>query len=129
MEQPAIVIIEDHDAVRSALAGLVRIAFPGYAVLETEDGVSGLAAALAHPAVLAIVDVSLPDTDGLQLVARLCRERPALRVLVISQHPASIYAPRALAAGACEFIPKERLHEDLVPAIARALEPRPDHGA
>jgi DNA-binding response OmpR family regulator len=112
MKQPSILVIEDNSAVRGALAEFLRAAFPGYAVLESGDGAAGLDAARGHCAVLAIVDATLPDMDGLELVARLRIADPALDALVISHEPAS------------GVIPKDRLHEDLLPAIERALELR-----
>jgi len=115
MLQPSILVIEDHAAVRSALAALVRIAFPGYAVLESEDAAAGLAAARGHSAVLVIVAATLPDMDGCELVDRLRIADPALDALLISHEPGS------------GVIPKDRLHRDLLPAIARALALRKRH--
>jgi DNA-binding response OmpR family regulator len=109
MLRASILVIEDRTDVRSALADLLRIAFPGYAVLESGDGAAGLAAARGHCAVLAIVDATLPDMNGRELVERLRITDPALDALLISHEPAS------------GSIPKDRLHEELLPAIERAL--------
>src|SRR5688500_16337210 len=129
MDPIVILVIEDHPAVRGALGSLARFAFPGCAVLECADAASGLASAREHCPALTIVDVSLPDIDGFELLIRLRNEQPGMSVLMISQEPAAIHAPRAHALGACGFVAKERLHEELVPMMARALAlrsvPRP----
>lgn len=112
MLQPSILVIQDHGAVRSLLADLLRVAFPGYAVLESGDAATSLAAVRGHCAVLAIVDATLPDMDGRELVERLRIADPALDALLISPEPGS------------GLIPRDRLHEELLPAIERALAAR-----
>jgi len=125
VEHPTILVVDDHAAVRAAVGALARFAFPVCAVIECASAAHGLAAARAHWPVLAIIDVSLPDMDGLELMVRMREVVPGLSALVISQHPASIYAARAHAMGASGFISKERLHADLLPAIAQVVGPPP----
>jgi DNA-binding NarL/FixJ family response regulator len=127
VERFTILIVDDHAAVRAAVGSLARYAFPGCAVIECGSAAHGLAAARAHWPALAIIDVSLPDMNGLELMVRMRESVPGLSVLVISQHPASIYAARAHTLGARGFISKERLHEDLLPAIAQVIGPPPPH--
>jgi DNA-binding NarL/FixJ family response regulator len=128
MDRIVILVVEDHAAVRAALGNLARFAFPGCAVLECADAATGLASAREHSPAIAIVDVSLPDMEGFELLIRLREELPNTSVLMMSQEPASIHAPRAHALGACGFVAKDRLHQDLVPTLAHALalrSPRP----
>lgn len=58
------------------------------------------------PVDLALVDVSLPDMDGIELVQTLHAERPNLRCLMLSGHQESNYVQHALAVGACGYIAK-----------------------
>lgn len=129
MDGPVILVVDDHAAIRAALAELTRSAFPNYTVLECSDAAHGLAAAKQHRPELAVVDVALRDMDGLELVARLRNARPGISVLVASQHWAPLLAARAYALGACGFIAKQRLHDEIVPAIAKALALRGVGGA
>ena len=70
---------------------------------------------------LALVDVSLPDMDGIQLVSELQRQQPALYCLMLSGHQEESYVKRALAVGARGYIAKGNPLE-LIEAIRRALQ-------
>ena len=72
-----------------------------------------------HDAELAIVDLSMPGMSGLDLIARLKREFPRLRVLVLSMHAEEQYALRAFQAGANGYVTKDRAPAELVTAVAK----------
>jgi len=71
---------------------------------------------------LAIVDLSLKGGSGLALIGDLVRKRSRPAVLVLSMHDESVYAERALKAGAKGYIMKEEASENLVGAIHQVLE-------
>ncbi len=68
-----------------------------------------------------IVDVSLAQGDGIDLVRDVHAQRPELRMLVLSMHDETIYAERLLAAGASGYIMKEAAFEQLLIALRRVL--------
>jgi two-component system invasion response regulator UvrY len=70
---------------------------------------------------IAILDLSLPDRSGLQLLADLKREHPELPVLVLSMHAEDEYAVRALRIGASGYVTKESAPEELVTAVQRIM--------
>ena len=70
---------------------------------------------------LIVVDLSLPDMDGIQLVGELRARQPDLRCLMLSGHQERNYVERALAAGACGYIAKGNPLE-LIEAIRRVLK-------
>lgn len=70
---------------------------------------------------IVVLDLSLPDRSGLQLLAELKHERPALPVLVLSMHAEDEYALRALRAGAAGYVTKETAPEELVTAVEKVM--------
>ena len=70
---------------------------------------------------IAILDLSLPDRSGLQLLADLKREHPELPVLVLSMHAEDEYAVRALRIGASGYVTKESAPEELVTAVQKIM--------
>jgi DNA-binding NarL/FixJ family response regulator len=81
------------------------------------------AVAKLHPD-LALVDVSLPGKDGLELVKDFKALHPGLRILAISMHDESLYAQRMLRAGASGYITKQQPPEELIRAIRQVFSDR-----
>ncbi len=114
-----ILIVDDHPAVREGLAA--RIAN------QTDMEVCGEAADLSQAIQLVkqlepdvvIVDIQLKHSDGLQLVRRIKTQNEAVGILVWSVYPDTIYAERALNAGALGYINKEHTTGRIVEAIRR----------
>lgn len=110
-----VLVIDDH----RTFADLMRLALDAQSDLHCA-GVAhsvdeGLRAAAAIPCTAAIVDLGLPDGDGTQVVAALRRRTPDARIVVLTAHPRSDLARRALAAGADRVLPKRgRLDEVLL---------------
>ncbi|WPL18220.1 Response regulator protein VraR [Thiorhodovibrio winogradskyi] len=119
-----LVIVDDHPLVREGLK----------AVLSRESGLrvigeaGGLGDALAliqtcEPD-LAIIDLALADGDGLDLIKRLKAHHPALRMLVCSMREESLFAERALHAGAIGYIHKSEVAQHIVDAVRTTLQGR-----
>jgi DNA-binding NarL/FixJ family response regulator len=70
---------------------------------------------------LVILDLSLPDRSGLQLLSELKRERPDLPVIVLSMHAEDEYAVRALRNGASGYLTKESAPEELISALQKVI--------
>jgi two-component system invasion response regulator UvrY len=68
-----------------------------------------------------ILDLSLPDRSGLQLLTELKRERPDLPVIVLSMHGEDEYAVRALRNGASAYVTKESAPEELITALQKVV--------
>ncbi|HQH73678.1 MAG TPA: response regulator transcription factor [bacterium] len=112
-----VLVVDDHPIVREGLALLFRQKMDLEICGEAEDAEQTLAAIAARPPDIAIIDITLKNSNGLDLI-RLLRDRhPSLPVLVLSVHDESIYAERALRAGARGYIMKEELTEKVVEAI------------
>ncbi len=112
-----IVIVDDHPVVRQGLVALIDQQ-PDMIVCGESDTVAGALAriASARPAV-AVIDMSLGLESGLQVVKALDASASEVRVLMLSMHDETLYAERALAAGARGYIMKQEAMGNLIDAI------------
>ena len=107
--------------MRARLRAYLELILPSCRVVESWSGSQALELCASERPELVLVDIGLPDTNGIALTARLRTLSPAPVVIVISYHDGKDYAARARAAGAFTYLVKNRLASDLAPAIARAL--------
>jgi DNA-binding NarL/FixJ family response regulator len=116
-----ILVVDDHPIVRQGLALMLNREADFVVCGEAEDATGAmLVMASARPDVL-IVDISLNGPDGLDLLKNIRTTHPALPVLILSMHDESIYAERALRAGANGYIMKQEATEKVLVAIRRIL--------
>jgi DNA-binding NarL/FixJ family response regulator len=121
VEPPAVLIVEDHAAMRAGLSVLVQTAFPGCRVLEADNSARALAVCFEHQPRLVLMDVCLPDANGIEFTGRLLKLFRDIGVIIVSNLTAQVYFEQARAAGALGYIVKDRLSDDLIPAIAGVL--------
>jgi DNA-binding NarL/FixJ family response regulator len=119
MTRIRIAIVDDHTIVRDGLARLLS-SDPEFDVVGVcADGASALRLAeSARPSVL-LLDLALPDANGLDLIGPLAERSPETRVLVLSMHAEPAYATAALARGAWGLVSKAASPEELALAIRR----------
>lgn len=120
MSRPSILLVEDHKVMAEALTTILnkRGKFEVSDVAETaEDALESLAGRQVD---LALVDVVLPHTSGIDLVAMIHEKYPELPCLMISGRNASQYVKRSLAAGARGYVLKDDIH-DVIKGIRRVL--------
>lgn len=116
-----ILIVDDHTIVRQGIAQLVNRE-PDLDVCEEAGDAESAVAVLAKTAVdLAIVDISLPGTSGIELVKQIRDSHPQLPVLVMSMHDEALYSDRAFRAGAKGYVMKQEATEKLLAAIRKIL--------
>ena len=115
-------IVDDHPIVRQGLVQLVD-GEPDLAVCgHGDDAYQSLAAIRSARPDLVLLDVSLKDADGLELLKEIKAFDADLRVLMLSMHDESLYAERALRAGANGYIMKQEAPHALLAAIRKVLE-------
>jgi DNA-binding NarL/FixJ family response regulator len=117
----SILIVDDHPLFREGLVHL--IGHERDLAVAGEAGTAAEALALVEkirPA-LVLLDISLPDRNGLELIKDLHALRPELPVLVISMHDESLHAERVLRAGARGYIMKQEGGGKILDAIRRVL--------
>lgn len=117
-----VLIVDDHPIVRQGLRRMIELE-PDLAVCgeaQTEKEAREAIRELAPDVV--IVDISLGQGDGLELVRDVHAQRPELPMLVLSMHDELIYAERLLAAGASGYIMKQAASDQLITALRQVLE-------
>ena len=116
-----IMIVDDHPIVRHGIAQLLNGQTDMEVVAEAEDAESAMRQLRDQTFELLIVDISMPGLSGLDLIRRIKAKDAHIPVLVLSMHDESVYAERALAAGARGFLMKHEATEKLVSAVRKLL--------
>jgi DNA-binding NarL/FixJ family response regulator len=116
-----IVIADDHPVVRQGIRQIVGAAGDMLVADEATDGRELLQRARRTPHDLVLLDLSMPATDGLDVLKQLKRERPKVPVVILTMSPEDEFAIRALKAGAAGYLTKEGAPIELVGAIRKAM--------
>jgi DNA-binding NarL/FixJ family response regulator len=114
-------VVDDHPIVRQGLTLLINQEADLTVCGEAEEMHSALSAIQATRPDILIVDISLNGPDGLELLKNIRLTSPRLPVLILSMHDESIYAERALRAGANGYIMKQEATEKVLVALRRIL--------
>jgi DNA-binding NarL/FixJ family response regulator len=117
-----IFIVDDHPIVRKGLTQLINQENDLVVCGEAESANSALEVLKKLKPDLAIVDISLQGVDGIELIKTMKIRYSSLPVLVVSMHDESVFAERALRAGARGYIMKQEAIERMMEAIRRVLK-------
>ena len=120
-EPTTVLIVDDQALLRNSLRSFLQHAFPDCIFLEAADGASAIEACGTHRPKLILMDVCLPDANGIELTTRVKTLLPDARVIVMSYKSGKAYVKRALAAGGWAYICKDRLVTGLIPMITEAI--------
>src|SRR5207344_3167775 len=117
-----IMVVDDHALVRRGMAYVVKEGFPEADVVEAESSAAALEVFHGGTEIdLALVDVRMPDLDGLELLRAIKAEWPSVPVIMLSTYENAPYVKRALADGASGYLLKDATPEDLGQAINVAI--------
>jgi len=116
-----IMIVDDHALVRRGMAHVVRECFGDADVEEAAGADEAIRVMEADPVDVALVDVRMPNTDGLELLHDLRTRWPKVPVIVLTTFDHAHYVRRALAEGAAGYLLKDATPEDLEQAIRVAI--------
>jgi DNA-binding NarL/FixJ family response regulator len=122
MGQVRILLIDDHPLVRQGLREVIRFCQPFVIIGEASNAAETLSLLDDQMWNLVLLDLSLPDEDGFQLLKKIKQLHPNLPVLVVSMRPEEHYAVRVLKAGASGFVSKADASEKLCKALKQVLE-------
>ena len=120
-EKRKVLLVDDHPIVRQGMALLINREPDLIVCADAEESNAALQALESCRPDLAIVDISLPGRDGLELLKMIRARDPQLPVLILSMHGETIYAERALRAGANGYIMKQEATDKVLVAIRRIL--------
>ncbi len=121
-----IVVVDDHPLFRKGLEQLINSSDDAFSICgEAGDAAEGMSVIRQLKPDLVIVDLSLPGANGIELIKNIRAEFQKLPVLILSMHDESLYALRALRAGAQGYVMKQEALENVVNAIREVLAGRP----
>ena len=120
MEPIRLLLADDNADFRAAVLEFLR-SQPGMSVVgQASDSRTALAQARVLRPDVILLDVGMPDLNGLETARLIGRDSPGVRVIMLLPIVSQEYADAALDSGAVGSVPKERLDIDLIPAIAAA---------
>jgi two-component system uhpT operon response regulator UhpA len=112
-----IVLVDDHPIVRTGFKQLLELE-PGWEVVAAVGGARELAAwMLTASCDVLVLDLSLPDGDGLVMIRHLVAQRPDMAIVVLTMHDNDLYVQDALSAGARAYVTKRSAPDELIEAI------------
>jgi DNA-binding NarL/FixJ family response regulator len=117
-----ILIVDDHPIFRHGLVRLLNEEKDLRVCAEAHDAKEAMIAARQFRPSLAIIDIALPGTNGIDLAKMLRHEWPNLPILILSMYKDALYAERALRAGARGYIAKQEASDNLIAAIRHVLD-------
>jgi len=112
-----ILVADDHGVLRAGLTTLLDAQPDMKVVGEADDGNAAIAMALETQPDIILMDISMPDMDGIEATKRIHQVNPQSRVLILSLHEDSELIKEAIRSGARGYILKKALKEDLIRAI------------
>jgi len=112
-----VLVADDHAIIRRGLKQIVADAHDVVVAGEASNGMEALNHALKNDYDVAVLDITMPDGSGLDILKELKTRKPKLKVLILSMHPEEQYAVRALRAGASGYLTKDRMPDELLAAI------------
>lgn len=116
-----ILIVDDHTIVREGLKRILADVTDIAMVDEAGSGREAMDKAQKNRYDVVLLDISMPEKSGLEVLKQLKVERPGLPILVLTMYPEEQYAVRALRAGASGYVTKENTPEELIKAIRKVM--------
>jgi two-component system, NarL family, invasion response regulator UvrY len=116
-----VIIADDHPVVLKGLKEILSEGFDDVTIDGTTTGYGLLSSLQNNTYDLVLLDISLPDINGLEVLKEIKKKKPKLPILIISMYPEEQYAPRAMKAGAQGYITKLSASDELVRAVRKIM--------
>ena len=117
MKQIRVLVADDHTLLREGLVALLAKSGECVVVAEASDGIDAVEKALRTRPDVAVVDISMPKLNGMEVVRRLAQELPQTRCLVLTMHAEEEYVLHVVRAGAAGFLLKDSATHELLAAV------------
>jgi len=114
-----VLLADDHSIVRAGLRRIVEESDDMEVVAEAADGKEAIHKIRENRPDVAVIDISMPEIDGLEVLRQIQPEYPQLPFLILTMHAEQQYAVRAIESGAKGYITKQSAPEQLVKAIRK----------
>ena len=122
MRKHRIFVVDDHPLVREGLTNLINGQTDLLVCGEAEDSAGAIAGIAKTRPDVALIDISLKNESGLELVKNLDSQFPLVALVVLSMHDEALYAERALRAGARGYVMKRETSKSVLTCIRRVLQ-------
>ena len=119
-----ILIGDDHSVVRKGLIQILKEAYPFAEITEATDGPELFKYVLKNTYEIIISDITMPGRSGIDFIKEIKDVQPKTPILILSIHPAELYALRTIKAGASGYINKESAPEELIIAVKQLISGR-----
>jgi DNA-binding NarL/FixJ family response regulator len=117
MSAISVLLADDHELVRAGFRALLQTISGVKVVAESDDGRKALESVRAHQPDVVLMDLAMPGLNGLEATARIAKEFPRTRVIVLSMHKSEEYVLGALKSGASGYLLKDASPSELETAI------------
>jgi len=114
-----VLLADDHSIVREGLRKVLEDSNEIEVIAEAADGETALDKAMTCKPDVAVIDISMPGMDGLEVVTRLTNYCSGVPVLILTMHDEEQYVIRAIEAGAMGYVTKQSAPEQLVAAVKK----------
>jgi two-component system invasion response regulator UvrY len=114
-----ILIADDHAIVRHGLKQIIEDSGEMHVVAEAESGIDALHKMREITCDVVLLDISLPDMSGVDVLKQIHAEKPHLPILILSAYPEDQYAMRLIKAGAAGYMTKDSAPSEVVKALLR----------
>jgi DNA-binding NarL/FixJ family response regulator len=121
MDMISILVVDDHALIRKGLKQLLDDTEDIRVTGEAETGMQALNMARDNSYDLVLLDIALPDKNGIDVLKQLKQEQPDIKVIVLSMYPEDQYGVRSLKAGASGYLNKQSAPDQLIGAIRQVL--------
>jgi len=116
-----ILVVDDHALIRKGIKQLLEDSHDLQVAGEAESGMQAINMMRKNHFDLVLLDISLPDKHGMDVLKQLKSEQPDIKIIVLSMYPEDQYGVRTLKAGAMGYINKQSAPEKLVGAIRHVI--------
>jgi len=121
-EKSQVLLVDDHPIIRQGLAALINATGDLWVAGEASSAAEAIQLIAASPPDIVIVDISLGDRNGVELIKDICARWPQVPSLALSMYDETMYAVRVLKAGGRGYIMKQEVPKKVIAAIRRVLD-------
>lgn len=117
MDKTKVLVVDDHAIMRDGIRAMLSVLEDVDVVGEASDGKQALERVQELDPDVVIMDIAMPDMDGIEATRRIRKKNPKTKVLILTQYDNKEYILSAIKAGANGYVPKRALGSDLVTAV------------
>jgi len=117
MEKIKVLVVDDHAIMRDGIRALLSLDSDIEIIGEAGDGREAIKKAEELSPDVIIMDIAMPEMDGLEATRRILKQNPKARIIILSQYDDREYVLSAIKAGSAGYVPKRALGSELVSAI------------